>query len=484
MPSAGLLDLVAHGVQDVYLIGNPQMTFFKAVYKRHTNFVMESVQGTFDGTQNWGNRIVCRVPRTGDLLHTVIVEFDLPELTATGSDSQYSIKYIPNIGQALIEYFELKIGGQTIDKQYGEWMYIWNELTLSDEKKRAFYEMTKSEAQNGPFTCYVPLQLWFCRNIGNALPLVALQYHDVDIEIVLRPLNQLYYFGQARYYDLTKVPYTGIPPAPGFIYDRGTSGQAFSPNINGKLLNYNNGTFAANITYLSSPTQIALDTDIVASIGDTATRVYVSPGYSLVGSPTINEIRIYLDYIYLDTYERKYFAQAKHRYLIEQIQATGQVGISPVETSTKVSLDFNLPVKELFWTVQTQENLQNNELLNFLSTPDPVYERATDIITSMTITYNGSQRFSPRRGEYFRLIQPFQRHTNPGVFDKYIYVYSFAIHPEELQPSGASNYSKIDTVDFQLQLNQTHPASVIRIYALNYNVLRIMNGMGGIAFLN
>lgn len=482
MPSAGLLDLVAHGVQDIYLIGNPQMTFFKAVYKRHTNFVMESVQGTFDGTQNWGNRIVCRVPRTGDLLHTVIVEFDLPELVGTGSDSQNSISYIPNVGQAIIEYVELKIGGQTIDKQYGEWMYIWNELTLSDEKKRAFYEMTKSEPRNGPFTCFVPLQLWFCRNIGNALPLVALQYHDVDIEIVLRPLDQLYYFGQARYYDLTSVPYTGpIIPPPANVYTRGTSGQAFTPSINGKILVFNNGTTSMGtpITYLS-PTEIAL----LGDIGATGNRVYISPGYTLVGSPTITDIRIYLDYVYLDTYERKYFAQAKHRYLIEQIQATGQVGISPVETSTKISLDFNLPVKELFWTVQTNENLNNNELLNFLSTPDPVYERATDIITSMTITYNGSQRFSPRSGEYFRLIQPYQHHTNPGVFDKYIYVYSFALHPEELQPSGASNYSKIDTVDFQLQLNQTHPPSVIRIYALNYNVLRIMNGMGGIAFLN
>ncbi len=203
MPNAGLLDLVAHGVQDIYLIGNPQMTYFKAVYKRHTNFVRESIQGAFDGTQDFGNRIVWRIPQSGDLVNTVLLEIDLPELTATGSDTQNTISYIPNIGQAIIEYVELKIGGQTIDKQYGDWMYIWNELTKTDEKKRALYEMTKSEPRNGPFTCYVPLQLWFCRNIGNALPLVALQYHPVDIEIVLRPLNQLYYFGQARYYNLT-----------------------------------------------------------------------------------------------------------------------------------------------------------------------------------------------------------------------------------------------------------------------------------------
>lgn len=481
MPSAGLLDLVAHGVQDIYLIGNPQMTFFKAVYKRHTNFVMESVQGTFDGTQNFGNRIVCRVPRNGDLLNTVIVEFDLPELTATGGDSIYNISYIPNIGQSIIEYVELKIGGQTIDKQYGEWMYIWNELTLTDEKKQAFYEMTKSAPQNGPFTCYVPLQLWFCRNIGNSLPLVALQYHDVDIEIVLRPLNQLYYFGQARYYDLVEgEEYTGAIPISGLtVYDRGTSGLAFTSDVGNHLLVYDSGNSTSTITYLT-PTQIGLDVDA----GPIIQRAYISPAYSLVGSPPISDIRIYLDYVYLDTYERKYFAQANHRYLIEQLQTTGEVGISPIETSTKISVDFNLPVKELFWVVQTQENLNNNERLNFLSTPDPVYEAATDIIQSMTITYNGSQRFSPRRGEYFRLIQPFQHHTNPGTFSKYIYCYSFALHPEELQPSGASNYSKIDTVDFQIQLNQTHPASVIHIYAFNYNVLRIVNGMGGIAFLN
>ena len=132
MVSAGLLDLVAHGVQDIYLIGNPQMTYFKAVYKRHTNFTMESIRAVFEGNADFGNKVVCKIPRNGDLIHTMILEVDLPELTATGSDSQHSIRYISNIGYNMIDYCDLRIGSQLIDRQYGEWMQIWADLTYDD----------------------------------------------------------------------------------------------------------------------------------------------------------------------------------------------------------------------------------------------------------------------------------------------------------------------------------------------------------------
>jgi len=473
MPSGALLDLVAHGVQDIYLIGNPEMTYFKAVYKRHSNFAMESILGTLDGTPDFGQRIVCKVPRSGDLLSTVIVEVDLPQLTTTTpGDDEHSIQYIPNIGYSLIQYVELRIGGQQIDRQYGEWMYIWNELTKSDEKKRALDVMVRANPTNGPVTLMIPLEFWFCRNIGNSLPLVALQYHDVEIELLLRPLNQLYYFGSTRFYDLT---YVG-PGGSGHIYTR-NNGLIFSPSVNGKTLNYSATNGSQTITYIDPDT---ISVPIAIPSGSTS-RVYITPNLTLAGSPRIEAMRIFLDYIYLDTYERKWFAKSTHRYLIEQTQFSGSQGITNIQNSVNIQLAFNLPIKELFWVAQTNENLNLKQIMNFTSTPDPYYELAQDDVYDLTIQYNGSQRFTPRRGVYFRLLHPYQHHTNP-VPDKYIYCYSFALRPEELQPSGASNYSRIDNVSFVVNLRSGHRDEQFRIYGLNYNVLRIMNGMGGVAF--
>lgn len=474
MPSGALLDLVAHGVQDIYLIGNPEMTFFKSVYKRHSNFAMESILGTLDGTPDFGQRLVCKVPRSGDLLSTVILEVDLPQLTSTtAGDDEYFIQYIPNVGYSLIEYVELRIGGQPIDRQYGEWMYIWNQLSKSDEKKKALDIMVRSNPINGPFTLMIPLEFWFCRNIGNSLPLVALQYHEVEIEIQLRPLSQLYYFGMPKYYNLVYTPIGSVPGAYRYTIVKGS---LFANTVTGRTLYYTGGS--QTVTYFEN--DIILVPNIIPV--DTS-RVYIKRDMALSGTPSISAIRIYLDYIYLDTYERKWFAQSTHRYLIEQVQFNGSQGINTIQNIMNINVAFNLPIKELFWITQTDENYGWNYLMNFTNTPDVYYELAVDDIEDLTILYNGSQRFSTRKGLYFRLIQPYQHHTNT-VPEKYIYTYSFALRPEELQPSGASNYSRIDTVNFVLNLRNGHQNLQMRIYALNYNVLRIMNGMGGVAFAN
>lgn len=477
MPKGGLLDLVAHGVQDVYLIGNPSLSFFKKVYKRHTNFVTESIKVTFDGNPNFGEKISVKIPSNGDLINTITMEVDLPELTATGSDNVHTIQYISNIGQALIEYSEIKIGGQTIDKQYSEWVYIWSQLTLSNSKIKDYNQMIKSSAQNGPITVYIPFYFWFCKDIANALPLVALQYHPVELEIKLRPLSQLYNFGERSYYNLQYVSTLG-PSA--YKYTK-TAGALFTPDIDGKIYVYNNGNSTANITDIGEVDSIQLDVQLPDS---GLTRGYVKPSYTLSGNPTITNIRIYVDYIFLDTFERSYFAKEEHRYLIEQVQYSENIGITSSELTKKVLLDFNLPVKELLWVCQNDEVLDNNEHLKFTNSPDTIYENNTDDLTNISLLYNGNDRFEPRQGEYFRLIQPFYRHSN-SVYDKYIYVYSLALEPEKHQPSGASNFSKIDKVEFVTLLrNNRSYTSKLKIFAINYNILRIARGMGGVAFAN
>jgi hypothetical protein len=211
--------------------------------------------------------------------------------------------------------------------------------------------------------------------------------------------------------------------------------------------------------------------------------VYIKPNGVLDTSYTnqIEDIRLYVDYIYLDTIEQKEFATAKHRYLIEQLQFSGSQTINKNTPNNRTRINFNLPVKELYWVNQLDTIYLTNDLFNYSNTVDPVVTPG-NIITSAIIYINGIERFSQRSGNYFRLIQPYQKHTRcPNDF---FYIYSFSLKPEEHQPSGCSNFSKIDTKELYCNINANLGSQQQRIYALNYNILRIYSGMGGIAFSN
>lgn len=497
MPNAGLLELVAHGVQDIYLIGNPQITFFKVVYKRHTNFSMESIQATIDGNPDFGKKAIIKIPRKADLMHTMTLEVDLPQLTtvvgngSTNGDANGTITWVDNIGHALIDFMEFKIGGNVIDRQYGEWMEIWTQLTTSESKKNGLdimLDRTASLSTTGPKTVYIPLHFWFCRNIGLALPLCALQYHEVDLEITLRDFSELTTLGINQYYKIKSGATSGsktleiekIDTSQTPSLDGGYPGTylVFSDGIKYSLQDSSSGinefTDAGDYT-------ITLTTELTKTY-DNGDEVYFRKNGKLSPSSyKITDMRLFIDYIYLDTYERKEFALTKHRYLIEQVQDSGIESISADTTVKKFNLNFNLPVKELFWTIQLARVSRNNDLFNYSNTvADGISQ--DNIMDKCVIMMNGIERFQERKADYFRLIQPYYKHTR--VPNKYFYIYAFAIQPEDHQPSGCSNFSKIDTVDMNITLNSGMPSTNLRYYALNYNILRIYNGMGGIAFSN
>ena len=407
----GLLQLVAYGAQDVYLTGNPQITFFKVVYRRHTNFAIEAISQTFNGTPGYGNRVTCQISRNGDLVHRMYLSLKV-------SDTNYLCAFY---GLRVINYVEIEIGGQKIDKHYSHWMYVWNELSLPKSKRDGYNRMVgQSGGVLNSHTLYIPLEFWFCRNVGLALPLIALQYHEVKINI------------QFESSDLC------------------------------------NGTSAA---------------------------VGAFPNATL-----------WVDYVFLDTDERRRFAQLSHEYLIEQLQFTGSETVSSTKLNTKLS--FNHPCKELVWFANKKagtassgtNNPVNNNWFNYTTTNEDatsalpyhynlnaLHNNATGAknpIATAKLILNGNDRFSARPGSYFNLIQPFQHHenipTNAGIN-----VYSFALKPEEHQPSGTLNMSRIDTatlsIDFQTGLTTN---TTLNVYAVNYNVLRILSGMGGLAYSN
>ena len=420
----GLLQLVAYGAQDVYLTGNPQITFFKVVYRRHTNFSIESIQQTFNGNAGFGSRVTCQISRNGDLVHKLYLQVSGKH---TGTEA---CLLQPYAGYKLIKHVELEIGGQRIDKQYGEWMYIWNELTMESGKKTGHQEMVGGNmynipveySSNNPLEFYIPLEFWFCRNIGLALPLIALQYHEVKVNIEFNKFDDLTYSG-------------------------------------------------SNLDYYET-----------LSIINTAENTTVTDSTQ----PTMN-FTLWADYVFLDTDERKRFAQLSHEYLIEQLQFTGEESITAT-TAKSVRLSFNHPCKELIWVTKPDAtNIWNNfssnvyyDDANEQGTSNYLTKGAPNLTKTAKLQLNGNDRFAERNGDYFSLVQPYQHHTNIPV-NKGINVYSFALKPEEHQPSGTLNMSRIDTA--QLQLVSEKAGSVF-IYAVNYNVLRILSGMGGLAYSN
>jgi len=387
----GLMQLVAYGAQDIYLTGNPQITFFKVVYRRHTNFSMEAIEQTINGNPGASARVTSIISRNGDLISRVYHELtNIPDS-------------IVNPGATLFDTVEVEIGGQKIDKITGAWMEVWAELSESnpaalvgqtdgsDTKGTTFQNMSGmggvKDSDDAQLQALVPLPFWFCRNPGLALPLIALQYHEVKLITTL------------------------------------------SGDANGVTM------------------------------------------------------KTWVDYIYLDTDERRRFAQVSHEYLIEQLQYY-------TDTKTIFDLNFNHPVKELIWTASQNASGVLGELDFGIG----------DISTvKFQLKLNGHDRFAARTGNYFTRSQIWEHHTGPGGMsvakttvagstgnlNDTIAVYSFALKPEEHQPSGTCNFSRIDNAQLLVSSTAGTPtADELTIYAINYNVLRIMSGMGGLAYSN
>jgi hypothetical protein len=410
----GLLQLVAIGKQDIFLTGNPQITWFKMVYRRYTNFSIESQPMYFDGDPDFGKRLSCLVPRRGDLLGPVLLEVTLPALTNTDNSPA---SYCNSIGHALIEEISVEIGEQEIDRHTGEWMEIWSSLTTSESQKQGFYEMIgkvdgyTTPPFEGQQKLYIPLRFWFNRNPGLYLPLLALQYHPIRINLKVRDLQQMSY------------------------------------------------------------------SDRLIDNCDTAQVKQVK----------IINMQLWGDFVNLDVEERRRFVSSTHEYLIEQIQYTTPLSIPAASTNVNIRLEFNHPIREFLWVVQRSIMAQYHEWFNYSSLALHETGIRKDLITSGLIQMDGQDRFETRDAGYFRLVQPWQYHTTVPN-DKYIYVYSFALRPEDLQPSGSFNASRINSLNLlcgltaDADLSPARGNATIIVYATNHNILRVVNGFGGLLF--
>ena len=446
----GLMQLVAYGAQDIYLTGKPQITFWKTVYRRYTNFAIESIRQDVLGTPQFGNQVSLTISRNGDLLKKLWIEYSPYDILGgipSGLLGYPGVTVGANLGHSLIEYIDIEIGGQQIDRHYGKWLTIWNYLTednptgeqgaidnwstgpgeysantsfspagtgdnaVTEVYPRAtrYNRMAYTHrAQVGVITntsaaqlAWVPLQFWFCRNPGLAIPLVALQYHEVKIYI---SLNQL---------------------------------------------------------------------------------ALVRTGTTLTGNE-FARFSVYADYVYLDTTERRQFAQNSHEYLIDQLQVLESV------SAINIKLTFNHPVKELIWTCVPLpvSGITRSTVVPGGSTPNKGFSQSTFTIpNNYKLVLNGTDRFSARDITYFTRNQVWESHTGFGsvIFPDSIAVYSFSLRPEDHQPSGTCNFSRIDQAQLQRSATYTDgdpTPDIIDLYAVNYNVFRISSGMGGVVYSN
>lgn len=419
------IQLLAYGAQDVYLTGNPQVTFFQAVYKRNTSFAMEYFKNQVNDNPGNNNTLRIQITRYGDLIGHMFFELPIKTAIVGNYTSDNSAADLNWVAERAFTSVEVQIGNNTIDKHYQTWWRLYSELFFDYTKKTQYGKLTTFSGGSGASpVCYLPLNFFFNRNPGLFLPLVALQYHEVQLVCTCSATYN-------NYFDITKKPI------------------------------------------------------------------------------------LWVNYVLLDADERRRFATKQHEYLIDQVQRSVDV----VSSGNRIRMKLQHPVKELIWcypnqygTNQLWDFSANANFVNLTCSPligndihtsgtpklssniktwtesgDYVAPNATTSVgplSSMKLYFNGQERFV-HDAKFLNQMQPFYHHT--GTVYPGIYNYSFALNPEEHQPTGTCNFSRIDSVEF-VPTMKTYPAVATNyntqqyLFAVNYNILRIKSGMAGVAF--
>jgi hypothetical protein len=520
------MQLVSCGNENVYLTGNPQITFFKTSYQRHTNFAYEWIQQHFESSVTLETTSIIstsvNIKRHGDLIRDIAVVIDIPNIYSTVNEN---FKWVKNLGHIFINKIEFIIGGHIISKIYGQWMNIWYELTTQGSKIPGFNQLTGNvpEVYN-PVIYYgestqteypsiqkrrlrIPIPFWFTQNPGLAYPLIATQYVESTIHIEFRPLNELFTMG--------------IP--------------AVSPT---EL--FHNPSTGSNSNHV----------ELVKKLKE---KNYSSHNvfWKFMGSSEHSwKNNIYLDikYVYLDLSERRIFAAAVSEYLITQVERLEFKGLQGVQD---VKLSFFHPVKEMIWIFQRDDvdkrnqwsnyttmyhdedylkfleliNYRNNAFNNGLTpnTLNNVYLPSgltiSEFLISLNSTdtsklslknldafdqylnimyfgkflFNAYDRQSDKSHVYYQAQEPYNTHMTTPISNKQIYMMSFAESPETLQPSGTANFSMFKESKFHFTLKERVPRKTdatdlelfnLFFYVRSCNVIRIMSGIASLVFAN
>ncbi len=484
--TGGLIQLASYGGADIYITGNPEITYFKTVYRRHTNFAKESIIQHINGRVGYGRTVNIDITRAGDLVGAIWLQLR-PPIFKTANTWYYT----QGLGNALVKRVDLVIGGQLIDRQYGEWMAIWEELSVSTGRRPGLDAMTltnvpmtlletKTTENSAPYL-NVPLQFWFCRNPALALPIVAMSLHEVRLQLEFGSLEDI----------------TGSYVLPASASEYGLIVPEGDDPDRGDMAKYDNGQ---NM-----------------------------------------ECEVWATYYHLDSDERRQLTQSPLEYLIEIVQHKGAyapsggsiipsrspypqtTGNNPITFDVKnirYDLGFANPVKELIWGIRPLLDIPASAVSDYSTyrtRARPSFAQFWGEFDSAVIRFNGQDRMKDRPDDHFLLTQNYQRHTrvprynqltgskqseenNPtgSVYSNRIYTYSFGLNPEQYQPSGTANFSKLDDATLEIRgisindplvwsdeddsIKKYFNGLELVVYATSYNVLRVRDGMCGLAF--
>jgi len=510
-------------MQDVYLTGNPQITFFKVVYRRHTNFAMEAIEQTFSGSPDFDKTVQCQIVRNGDLVTKMYLKVKLPTVTA---ESGHTVAWTPKVGLALIDSVELEIGGSRIDKHYGDWMNVWYELTRQPGQDRGHDMMVGNDAATVTMASkveekqlYVPLQFFHCRNDGLALPLIALQYHDVRVNFKFRKASELLCHTQTSapsglslkdasllvnyvYLDSEERKRFAQASHEYLIEQLQFTGSETVSTTRPKIrLNFNHPCKELVWTlsfdkWTDGKKFLAWNPTDFAAMRDEATRKYLAMcakwnGANITVTSSTNSA------IVGNAGTTSTFTDLKGQ-VIGAITDIGSTTGNVVVNATYNDITYEVPLSWAQISTDVTTLLSSVTTTQTAATGYPVYVRdwfnyASNInhegnpISAVLLQLNGHDRFEEQDGNYFNYVQPWEAHS--ATPSDGVNVYSFALNPEDHQPSGTCNFSRIDNATLNLTLpdnsvNSDTKQATLNVYAVNYNVLRVMSGMGGLAYSN
>ncbi len=508
---AGILQLVTIDIHNLYITQNPQITFFKSVYRRHTNFSIETIPQFFTQKPDFGKKVTCNISKSGDLISKIYVVIVLPKINqilTKNNELDFITKmaWVNKIGFAIIKTCEIEIGGQIIDYQYGEWLNIWHELTGSDDIQYLqmvgihpnFNEFTSDKQQ---LTLYVPLQFWFCKYRSLALPILNLEYTEVKINIDFNNIEQCLNFSPTHSIKLHSdlVGYTQNEYISQVIGNYSAFGIFKHFDILTKTLYYQKLSlnsfvslnYSDNIVSETHLNQIIAQNQKYMISGDTShftampliNSNEIRHSFLKPRNVTIHNSYLLVDYIYLDNDERNQFSQSKHEYLIEQINMSTEQQINTI--NRKISIGMKYPVKLMAFMLQQSFMHNINDHFNYTNSyKHNNYEYCgSNLIKKANIMLNSQERLSFRDSDYYNLIQPYQyfdKNTDPGIN-----IYSFCLFPEIYQPSGTCNMSKIDNISIQIKTDPIigfNNDAKFKVFYINYNILRILNGLANLVF--
>ena len=419
--ASGRVELASTGVQDQYITDSPTFTYFHKQFRRHTRFAADTIINTFNNDVDFGKTLRCTVIRKGDLIKTISVKFILPPLS--DADGPSGIGYTDSIAHALIEYADLVVGGQLVERVTGESMEIYHELFTSDSHQAALkYSGGKTGTRGGmgpasstvegeygtyPRRVTAAIPFYFYRNPSQAFPLCALDRQEVEIVLKIRNLK-----------DVVTATATDLP----------------------------------------------VDLSTVEPVG----LVKFS-------------CELAIEYVYITQTEIDFFKHRGVDYLITQTQLT-TVRFAPGEEFKKIRLNFTNPCSELWMVMQNSSNVgAYNDLFNYYNYEQTAFPKLHQI-KNIGLDFNNETRISEdiADSDFLRYTQPMDFHTR--VPTRNIYCYSFSMDPESTEPRGQVNLSRIINKDLKVTATPSTDHRILRIYARVYNVLRIQHGLGGIIF--